>query len=215
MIRVLVVDDNPVIRSGLVALLRLEDTITVVGEAGTGKEAVEKVSSALPHVVLMDVRMPVMDGIEATEKILAGTSTTKVLMLTYTDEEDIVAQAIQAGASGYVVHGRFKGEELTEAITRVHEGGSHVSPTVAPALFELVRRAPAGRQDLTPDFGLTEREVDVVNLIARGMSNAEIAGELFIGEKTVKNHINRAYAKLDVTNRAQAIAVWLGTGGVR
>ncbi|CAN5247134.1 response regulator transcription factor [soil metagenome] len=209
MIRVLVVDDNPVIRGGLIGLLGLRDDITVVGEAGTGKDAVSKVRSALPHVVLMDVRMPVMDGIAATEAI-AGAA--KVLMLTYSDEPAVVANAIQAGASGYLVHGRFATEELAEAIIRVHEGGSHLSPTVAPALFELVRNTPQ-RADLQPGSGdgLTEREIDVMNLIARGRSNAEIAGDLFISEKTVKNHINRAYTKLGVTTRAQAIARWLGT----
>lgn len=209
MIRVLVVDDNPVIRGGLVGLIDLSDEMTVVGEAGTGKDAVAKVRSALPHVVLMDVRMPVMDGIEATKTI---GDDAKIIVLTYAEDTEIVAKAIQAGARGYLVHGRFTPEELTSAITRVHQGGTHVSPTVAPALFDLVRQGPAdptGRQG--EDTGLTEREIDVVNLISQGRSNADIGDALFISEKTVKNHINRAYAKLGVSSRAEAIATWLGT----
>lgn len=210
MIRVLVVDDNPVIRGGLIGLLGLRDDIMVCGEAGTGKDAIAKVRSTLPHVVLMDVRMPVMDGIEATTQIIGQT---KVLMLTYAEEPSVVAKAIQAGASGYLVHGRFATEELAEAIIRVHEGGSHISPAVAPALFELVRRGSSAEDSLSDggENGLTEREIDVMNLIVRGKSNAEIAADLFISEKTVKNHINRAYTKLGVTTRAQAIAAWLGT----
>lgn len=209
MIRVLVVDDNPVIRGGLIGLLGLRDDMVVCGEAGTGKDAIAKTRSALPHVVLMDVRMPVMDGIEATAEIVPHA---KVLMLTYSEEQEVVARAIQAGASGYLVHGRFATDELAEAIIRVHEGGSHVSPTVAPALFDLVRSAPSsGVLTQGADNGLTEREIDVMNLIVRGKSNAEIADQLFISEKTVKNHINRAYTKLGVTTRAQAIATWLGT----
>lgn len=211
MIRVLVVDDNPVIRGGLIGLLGLRDDIVVCGEAGTGKDAIAKVRSTLPHVVLMDVRMPVMDGIAATEELVPNA---KVLMLTYAEDQAVVAKAIQAGASGYLVHGRFATEELAEAIIRVHEGGSHISPAVAPALFELVRRGSTAEGSLDPSHedGLTEREIDVMNLIVRGKSNAEIASDLFISEKTVKNHINRAYTKLAVTTRAQAIAAWLGTG---
>jgi DNA-binding NarL/FixJ family response regulator len=208
MIRVLVVDDNPVIRGGLVGLLDLRDDMTVVGEAGTGKDAVAKVRATIPHVVLMDVRMPVMDGIEATTQIDGAA---RVLILTYSEEPDIIAKAIQAGAAGYLVHGRFTADELAEAIIRVHGGGSHVSPTVAVALFDLVRTSPGGSSVPTQADGLTEREVDVMTLISRGRSNAEIAAELYVSEKTVKNHINRAYTKLGVTNRAQAIAHWLGT----
>ncbi|MGI9018598.1 MAG: response regulator [Euzebya sp.] len=209
MIRVLVVDDNPVIRGGLVGLLELRDDITVVGEAGTGKDAVAKVRSTLPHVVLMDVRMPIMDGIEATTLIADAA---KVLVLTYAEDVDIVARAIQAGARGYLVHGRFTPDELADAVISVHNGGTHVSPTVAPVLFDLVRSGSTTKS-FTPaeEGGLTEREIDVMNLISQGRSNAQIGESLFISEKTVKNHINRAYAKLDVNNRAQAIATWLGT----
>lgn len=209
MIRVLVVDDNPVIRGGLSSLLDVRDDMTVVGEAGTGKDAVAKVRSTRPHVVLMDVRMPVMDGIEATGHI---GDDAKVLVLTYAEDTDIVAKAIQAGAQGYLVHGRFTAEELAEAIIRVYQGGSHISPTVAPALFDLVRSQRAvGPVTTAHHTGLTEREIDVMNLISRGRANSEIATLLFVSEKTVKNHINRAYTKLGVSNRGEAIAMWLGT----
>ncbi len=207
MIRVLIVDDNPVIRSGLVSLLGIRDDMEVVGEAGTGKEALSLIRSRLPHVVLMDVRMPVMDGVEAAASVPPET---KVLMLTYTEDSDMVGRAIQAGARGYLVHGHFTPEELAAAIINVHGGGTQVSPVVAPALFDLVRNDSALRQ-VTHQNGLTEREIDVLNLIVQGRSNLEIAEVLFLSEKTVKNHINRAYGKLGVTSRGQAIAKWLGT----
>ncbi len=213
MIRVLVVDDNPVIRGGLAGLLELRDDMTVVGQAGTGKDAVAKVSSALPHVVLMDVRMPVMDGIEATALIA---SATKVLILTYAEDADIVGRAIQAGAKGYLVHGRFSPDELGDAIVAVHRGGTHVSPAVAPMLFDLVRSGTATATRAAPHHEhLTEREVEVMDLIVTGRSNSDIATALFLSEKTVKNHINRAYTKLGVGNRAEAMAAWLGTDGRR
>lgn len=210
MIRVMVVDDNPVIRGGLVALVDLEDDLSVVGQAGTGKEAVATARRTLPHVVLMDIRMPVMDGIEATAAIVGRD--TRVLVLTYAEDTEIVGRAIRAGAQGYLVHGRFSPDELADAIRTVHRGGTHLSPTVAPALFDLVRAEP----DLVapPDpvrASLTEREVEVMNLIVTGRTNAQIAESLFVSEKTVKNHINRAYTKLGVTSRAEAMALWLGT----
>ncbi|WP_370325441.1 response regulator [Euzebya sp.] len=209
MIRVLIADDNPVIRGGLSGLLDLRDDVSVVGEAGNGKEAVAKVRDLRPDVTLMDVRMPIMDGIEATSQVAEQTA---VLMLTYAEDVEIVGRAIQAGARAYIVHGRFTPDELGDAIREVHAGGTHVSPTVAPALFELVRTGATTGGPGSAD-GLTEREIDVVNLIAQGRSNAEIAEALFVSEKTVKNHINRAYAKLGVSNRAEAIAKWLGTSG--
>jgi DNA-binding NarL/FixJ family response regulator len=213
MIRVLVVDDNPVIRGGLAGLVDLEEDMAVVGQAGTGRDAVAKVRSHLPHVVLMDVRMPVMDGIEAASLIA---DRARVLVLTYAEDVEIVARAIRAGARGYLVHGRFTPEELADAIRSVHAGGTHVSPAVAPTLFDLVRTG-ATPSSSHPAAGaatdrLTEREVEVMDLIATGRSNADIASLLFLSEKTVKNHINRAYAKLGVSTRAEAMAAWLGTG---
>lgn len=209
MIRVMIVDDNPVIRGGLVGLLALRDDMTVVGQAGTGKDAIVQARANSPDVVLMDVRMPVMDGVEATAHLAVDT---KVLILTYTEDQEMVGKAIQAGARGYLVHGHFTPEELGEAIVKVHEGGAHLSPTVAPTLFDLVRQRDHGpyphavRQE-----GLTERELEVMNQVATGRTNAQIAKHLYLSEKTIKNHINRLYTKLGVQNRAEAIAAWLGT----
>lgn len=210
MIRVLVADDNPVIRTGLASLIDLEPDMAVVAEAGTGRDAVDQARTARPDVVLMDVRMPVVDGIDATAQ-LAGTGP-RVLVLTYAEEPEVLRAAIAAGARGYLVHGRFSPEELTRAIRTSHAGGIHVSPAVAPWLFDLVRAgaAPAESAPRTTT-DLTEREIEVVDLIATGRSNAEIATALHLSEKTVKNHINRAYAKLGVRTRAEAMAAWLGT----
>lgn len=210
-IRVVLADDNAVIRSGLASLLGLEDDLEVVAEAGNGREAVALVREHRPDVVLLDVRMPLMDGLEAAGQ-LAGE--VKVLMLTYAEDAAIVTRAIRAGAAGYLVHGRFTPAELADAIRAVHGGHNVVSPAVAPALFEALRGEPdaAGPgPSQVADHGLTEREAEVLNLMARGLSNTEIAGSLVLSGKTVKNHINRAFSKLGVTSRAAAIAAWLGT----
>lgn len=210
-IRLVLADDNAVIRSGLASLLGLEDDLEVVAEAGNGREAVGLVRRHRPDVVLLDVRMPLMDGLEAAAQ-LAGE--VKVLMLTYAEDAQIVTRAIRAGAAGYLVHGRFTPSELADAIRAVHGGHSVVSPAVAPVLFDALRgepdRAGPGPSQVA-DHGLTEREAEVLNLMARGLSNTEIAGSLVLSGKTVKNHINRAFSKLGVTSRAAAIAAWLGT----
>lgn len=211
-IRVLIAEDNPVTRMGLVGLLRLEDDMEVVGQAGTGREAVSQAAATTPDVVLMDVRMPVMDGLEATTR-LAGAH--RVVMLTYAEDADIVTRAIRAGAAGYLVHGRFQPRELTDAIRRAVTGESVASPAITPLLFDVVRRgevaAAHGSRHATGPGALTDREVEIMNQIATGRANTAIAKALFISEKTVKNHINRAYAKLGVRSRGEAIARWLGT----
>jgi DNA-binding NarL/FixJ family response regulator len=179
-IRVLIADDNAVIRGGVRALLEAEaDDIEVVGEAATGREAIDLAERLQPDVVLLDIRMPVMDGVEAAER-LSGRF--KVMMLTYSDDEPMVVGAIRAGAHGYLVHGRFDPDELARS----------------------VRDLAAGQQVLT------EREREVMGLITRGHSNRAIADELYISEKTVKNHIRNIYEKLAVGSRAEATARWLG-----
>jgi DNA-binding NarL/FixJ family response regulator len=209
-IRVLVIDDNAVIRGGIRSLLEATEDIEVVGEGSTGKDAVELTDRLQPDVVLCDVRMPVMNGIEAASRISRAT---KVLMLTYAEEEELVAGAIRNGAWGYLVHGRFEPEQLEDAVRDVVAGRNVISPAVVPMVFDALRRGP----DEPPDapHSLTEREREVANLLARGRSNKEIAEELFISEKTVKNHINHVYAKLGVTTRAEAIAAWLGVAGAQ
>jgi DNA-binding NarL/FixJ family response regulator len=210
-IKVLVVDDNAVIRQGVRALLTSSaDDIEVVGEAATGREAIDQAEALRPDVVLLDIRMPVMDGVKAAERLA---SQCKVMMLTYSDDEPMVAGAIRAGAHGYLVHGRFEPDELTRAVRDLAGGKRIVSPSVAPVIFELVARGenhePATRRESGPD-ALTEREREVMTSISRGRSNRDIAAELVISEKTVKNNIRAIYEKLGVGNRAEAMAVWLG-----
>jgi DNA-binding NarL/FixJ family response regulator len=210
-IRVLIADDNAVIRQGVRALLTASaDDIEVVGEAATGREAIDQAEALRPDVVLLDIRMPVMDGVKAAERLAAQC---KVMMLTYSDDEPMVAGAIRAGAHGYLVHGRFEPDELTRAVRDLAGGKRIVSPSVAPVIFELIARgeshdtAPA--RDSGPD-ALTGREREVMTSISRGRSNRDIATELVISEKTVKNHIRAIYDKLGVGSRAEAMAVWLG-----
>jgi DNA-binding NarL/FixJ family response regulator len=211
MIRVIVADDNPVIRGGVKSLLESADGIAVVGEAANGREAIDLTEREHPDVVLCDVRMPVMDGIEAVERLQ---ETTQVLMLTYAEEEHLVAGAIRAGAAGYLVHGRFAPEELENAVAQVAAGHRVLSPAVVTVVFDALRKGPE-RLDEEGPLALTEREREIANLLAQGRSNRDIAGELFISEKTVKNHINHIYAKLGVASRAEAIALWLGVAGAQ
>jgi DNA-binding NarL/FixJ family response regulator len=212
-IRVLVVDDNDVIRSGLRALLTTVAGVEVVGEAATGREAIARTEELTPDVVLLDVRMPVMDGVSAAAVI---SQHAQVVMLTYTDEPEAVAGALRNGASGYLVHGRFGTDELARAIRDVAAERPAVSPAVVPALLEALRNdatAPPALGLRAGEHPLTAREAEVMDAIAAGRSNAEIAGALHLAEKTVKNTINRIYAKLGATARSEAIARWVGTDG--
>jgi DNA-binding NarL/FixJ family response regulator len=213
-IRVLIADDNAVIRGGVRALLEAEaDDVEVVGEASTGREAIDMAERLAPDVVLLDIRMPVMDGVEAASRL---SERFKVMMLTYSDDEPMVVGAIQAGAHGYLVHGRFDPDELSRAVHDLAAGRQVLSPAVAPIVFGALRRAPMGGGHGRPEQGpesLTEREREVMGLIASGRSNKAIAGELFISEKTVKNHIRNIYEKLGAGSRAEAMARWLGIAG--
>ena len=206
MIRVLVVDDNPILRRGVASLLEASEGIEVAGEAGTGKEAIAEAHKLKPDVVLLDVRMPVMDGISAASAL---SKQSKVMMLTYAEDEERVAGAIRAGASGYLVHGRFSPEELERAVKDLAAGKNVLSPAVVSVVFGALKEGPGKPEEQGP-LSLTERENEVMTLLSRGRSNKSIADELFISEKTVKNHINRIYAKLGVATRAEAIASFLG-----
>ncbi|GAA2075551.1 response regulator [Actinomadura alba] len=211
-VRVVVADDNPVVRSGLVALLEATSEVEVVGEAANGEQALVQTERHRPDLVLLDVRMPLVDGITAVGPI---SRLSKVLMLTYTDEPEVIRVAIRNGASGYLVHGTFSVGELASAVRSAASGAVNpLSPAAAAALMEAVKGAPLSTRGTTLGrvaHGLSPREAEVMDLIAQGRVNRRIAAHLFLTEKTVKNHVNRIFAKLNVDNRAAAIARWLGT----
>jgi DNA-binding NarL/FixJ family response regulator len=207
-IRVLIVDDNPVIRRGVAALLSDDDDIRIVGEAGDGREAMAVAAKEHPDVVLLDIRMPVMDGVAAAAKL---SERARVMMLTYTDESEMVVEAIRQGASGYLIHGQFEAEELAGRIRQLAAGETVLSPAVVGTVFDALRRPPGSPDEASGPASLTSREREVMNLISQGLTNQQIAERFVLSEKTVKNHVNRIYGKLGATNRAHATALWLGT----
>ncbi|MEV0299881.1 response regulator transcription factor [Streptomyces prasinus] len=279
-LRVLVADDNPVVRAGLTALLSGREGMRVVAEAADGEAACEAARDHHPDVILLDVRMPGTDGISALPYLAR---IAPVVMLTYSGESEIVEEALRRGAGGYLVHGEFTADQLVAAVRDVSHGRPHFTPTAAEALLAQLRRTPpgpplpeglGGRTDATayelsatkpphtnlqqaaqssalntsaaapppispqnlsqlqPDVGqsssgwtggrpaaafgrsrfpLSDREAEIMNHIASGMNNQQIAATCFISEKTVKNHINRIFAKLHSTSRSEAAAKWLGT----
>ncbi|MEV0626329.1 response regulator [Nonomuraea wenchangensis] len=201
-VRVLVADDQTVVREGLVLLLGLLPGVEVAGTAADGEQAVRLAAAELPDVVLMDLRMPRMDGVEATRRIRASHPGIQVVVLTtYSDDESVFA-ALRAGARGYLTKDTDP-ETLAKAIATVSGGQAHFDPEVQRRLAEEVARRPHRSSDL-PD-GLTAREGEVLRLIAAGRSNAEIAGELYISAGTVKTHINNLFAKAGLRDRAQAV----------
>jgi DNA-binding NarL/FixJ family response regulator len=209
-IRVLLVDDQSMVRAGLRMLLANEPDIQVVAEAENGLEAVGKAARLRPDVVLMDIRMPVLNGVEATRRILAADELARVLILTTFDLDEYVYEALRAGASGFVLKDDPV-EQLIAAVRTVAVGEALLSPAVTRrviAQFTHVHRQPPPKAVDT----LTTRERDVFRLIARGLSNAEIGHELFISDTTVKTHITRLLQKLDLRDRAQAIVLAYQTG---
>jgi DNA-binding NarL/FixJ family response regulator len=212
--RVLVVDDNPFIRSGLTLALEASDEIAVVGEAGDGRRAVELAQELVPDVILLDVRMPHVDGVAAAA-VLSGIG--RVIMLTQVDDPEVVLAAVRNGAVGYLVHNTFTPEELTAAVLGTVRQRAHpLSQAASAALIDAARTdraaAPvaADPAEQRKRFGLSEREAQVMDLIAQGHPNSTIAAKLFLTEKTVKNYINRLYGKLGAANRSTAIVTWLG-----
>jgi len=205
-IRVLIADDQALFRRGLYVVLGTEDGIEVVAEAENGEDAIEKARELAPDVVLMDVRMPRVNGIESARQIRADVPTTKILMLTVSDEEDDLYEAVKAGANGYLLK-EISVEEVAEAIRAVVQGQSLISPSMASKLLNefnaLVKRAEEKQQFPAPT--LTSREVEVLRLVAKGMSNREIADELYISENTVKNHVRNILEKLHLHNRMEAV----------
>jgi DNA-binding NarL/FixJ family response regulator len=209
-IRVLLVDDQSMVRAGLRMLLANEPDIEVVAEAENGLEAVGKAARLTPDVVLMDIRMPVLNGVEATRRILAADELARVLILTTFDLDEYVYEALRAGASGFVLKDDPP-EQLIAAVRTVAAGEALLSPTVTRRVIAQFTRAHRQPPPKAVDT-LTTRERDVFRLIARGLSNAEIGHELFISDTTVKTHITRLLQKLDLRDRAQAIVLAYQTG---
>jgi DNA-binding NarL/FixJ family response regulator len=204
-IRVLVADDQSMVRAGFRMLLGGEEDLEVVAEAANGLEAVEKAERYDPTVVLMDIRMPELDGLEATRRILAADRDARVLILTTFDLDEYVYEALRAGASGFVLKDDPP-EQLIAAIRTVAAGDALLSPAVTKRVIAQFSRVP--RPDPPEELGeLSERELDVFRLIARGLSNAEIGEELFIGETTVKTHVTHILAKLHLRDRVQAVVL--------
>lgn len=221
-ITVVVVDDNPVVRMGLRSLLELDDSIEVVGEASSGPEGLDLVKNKRPRVALLDVRMPGGGGLEVLAEL---SQICMVLMLTYSDEPEVVSQAMRSGATSYLVHGAFDTSELARAIKDTANGDTRLSPAAAAILIRGVKTpgsvqpdtgvaTDAGESRVSPEvarmYRLSPREVEISEEIVGGLTNGEIAKKLFIEEKTVKNHINRLFAKLGVLNRTTAVARLLG-----
>ena len=209
-IRVLVADDQSMVRAGFRMLLSQEDDIDVVAEASNGLEAVEKAARYRPTVVLMDIRMPELDGLEATRRILAADDTARILILTTFDLDEYVYEALRAGASGFMLKDDPP-EQLINAIRVVAGGEALLSPAITKRVIKQFTRIqrpapPKGIDDLT------ERELDVFRLIARGLSNAEIGRDLYISETTVKTHITHILQKLNLRDRVQAVVLAYETG---
>jgi DNA-binding NarL/FixJ family response regulator len=212
MIRVMLADDQAMVRVGFRMIIETEGDLTVVGEAADGREAVDMVARCTPDVVLMDVRMPRMDGLEATAIITARTDPPRVLMLTTFDAQDYVYTALRAGASGFLLKDA-PAEQLIDAIRVIDRGDALLAPSVTRMLIAEVARRPA--VDPVAAAGLddlTERELEVMRLMARGMSNAEIADSLIVGEATVKTHVGKVLAKLGLRDRVQAVVVAYESG---
>ncbi len=210
----MLVDDQEMVRVGFRLILQAESDITIVGEAGDGAEAIELAERADAHVVLMDVRMPQMDGIEACRVLRDRHPDTRVMMLTTFDLHDYVHAALRAGASGFMLKDA-PAEQLVDAIRIVANGDALLAPSITQALIDEIARQPLGDRASYPGVDeLTERELDVLRLMANGMSNGEIARSLFLGEATIKTHVGRVLAKLGARDRVQAVVVAYESGVV-
>jgi DNA-binding NarL/FixJ family response regulator len=209
-IRVLIVDDHALFRRGLEMVLAEEPDIELVGEASDGAEAVERAGEALPDVVLMDIRMPKSSGIEACRTMKEVSPSAKIVMLTISDEEEDLFEAIRAGASGYLLKD-IPYDEVADVVRAVYGGQSLINPSMAAKLLTefaaLAKRDGEERPQQVPAPRLTEREMEVLRLMARGMNNRDIAKDLFISENTVKNHVRNILEKLQIHSRMEAVMV--------
>lgn len=202
-IRILLADDHPSLRAGLASILNAQPDLAVVAEADSGPDALNAAKSAKPDVIIMDLRMPGGDGIDAIKQLIKRDPDTKVLVLTTFDNEEDVFSALEAGARGYILKDTTR-EEIIEAVRQVHAGNRFLPPAIAARLADRMIRP-----------GLTPRELDVLRLVSRGRTNKEIAAAMFISDETVKSHMKGLFQKLGVHDRAEAIAVALQRGLLR
>lgn len=210
-VRILIADDHPIVREGLATVLSQEDDIKVVGQASNGSEAVSKAKELHPDIILMDLQMPEMDGVEAMQRIKEEAPDIGIIILTTYDTDDYIFRGIEAGARAYLLKDSPP-EEVLKAIRAVHKGESLIQPRVASRLldrFSQLSRAPAREEDLS------QREIEVLQLIAKGAANKEIASQLFIGESTVKTHIIHIFNKLEVKDRTEAVTEAVRKGIIR
>jgi DNA-binding NarL/FixJ family response regulator len=215
LIRVLIADDQALVRGGFRMILDAQKDIEVVGEAGDGHEALQRAREIKPDIVLMDIRMPELDGLEATRRMLVGDGGPRVLILTTFDADEYVYEAMKAGASGFLLKD-VRPEQLAEAVRIVAAGEALLAPAITRRLVEqFVRRPPPGSAKPAELAELTERELDVLRLVARGLSNAEIASSLFLTEATVKTHLTHILAKLNLRDRVQAVVLAYESGLVQ
>ena len=215
MIRVLVVDDQALVRGGFRMILDAQPDIEVVGEADDGRDALDRARELEPDVVLMDIRMPRMDGLEATRQLARRGREPRVLMLTTFDADEYVYEALRSGASGFMLKD-VRPEQLADAVRVVARGEALLAPAITRRLSEdFVRRPLGGLQRPDALAELTERELDVVRLVARGLSNAEIASALFLSEATVKTHLTHILTKLNLRDRVQAVVLAYESGLVQ
>lgn len=206
-IRILIVDDHPVVRDGLNAVLETQPDFEVVGEAGDGQEAVAQVEKLRPDVVLLDLDMPVLDGLGALQQIMKQHPGTKVIIFTVFDTDERILTAVQSGAQGYLLKGDAPRNEIFRAVRTVYEGGALLQPVVAGKLLRQVQTQSGPASDQSGLEDLTEREQDVLELIGQGMANKEIAQKLVISERTVKFHVSAILSKLGAGNRTEATRI--------
>lgn len=207
-IRILVADDHPVVRDGLVAILSTQPDFEVVGQASTGRAVIGQVAALRPDVLLLDLEMPELDGVETLEQLKAAATEVRAIVFTAFDTDERIWGAVQAGAQGYLLKGAPR-DELFKAVRIVHAGGSLLQPVVAS---KLLRQVSHQGQPGAESEALTPRELDVLRLLGRGLQNKEIAAELTIAERTVKFHVSSIMGKLGVGNRTEAVSVAIQQG---
>jgi DNA-binding NarL/FixJ family response regulator len=210
-IRILIADDHPIVREGLAAVLSTQPDFEVVGEAATGLEVVERAASLRPDILLLDLEMPELDGVEALRRLRAADPGVRAIVFTAFDTDERIVEAVRAGAQGYLLKGAPR-QELFHAVRVVHAGGSLLQPVVASRLLQQVREQADGPSKPEP---LTGRELEVLRLLAQGLQNKEIAARLFITERTVKFHVSAILGKLGAGNRTEAVAAAAQQGLVK